>query len=70
MNQSSNMLPGKTGLAENGRKVRQKIGGKCAEHRWKMGRSINMWADKQQMGTMFEFITRMGYHFRQKIGRK
>ena len=40
----------------------QNIGGKKAE-------SVNMWAEKRQMGTMLEFITRMGYHFRQKIGR-
>ena len=27
-----------------------------------------MWAEKRQMGTMLEFITRMGNHIRQKIG--
>ena len=27
-----------------------------------------MWVEKQQMCTMLEFITRMGYHFRRKIG--
>ena len=33
------VLPGKTGLAEYGLKVMQKIGGKLAEYRWKIGRN-------------------------------
>ena len=48
------------------------------QDRWKMGgilgrkyaESVNMWAEKRQMGNMLEFIIRMGYHFRQKIGKK
>ena len=45
-----------------------------AENERNIGRkqmeTVNMWAEKQQMGSILEFISRMGYHFRQKIGRK
>ena len=52
----------------------RRLGGKWVENEWNIGgkqpESINMWAEKWQIGTMLEFITRMEYHFRHKIDRK
>ena len=52
---------------KDGRKVRRKIGRKW---RWKIGTLGKHVGRKMANCTMLQFITRMGYHFRQKIGGK
>ena len=60
--------PCKTGPAKNEQKVRRKIGGKWAEHTRKIGRNRkHVGRKKGRWDTMLEFLTRMRYHFRQKI---